>query len=125
MGIEVDLNAYGAVIRDNHFGIKNTGNGAIGVQVESNGNSSGGNVFTITGNTIFMTAGAADTNVVGINILGVNPNVFCFANQFTPSGEWTGAGSEKISGGVGLGLQTVEDQGANSDTPVYTVNNIV
>lgn len=83
----------GSSITENVIGLAATVN-AVGVDVTSSA-AFGGYNKSVTQNSISYTLGTA--GVIGLRINGTDPRVDHFGNSFDPRGNWTGAGSAKIS----------------------------
>lgn len=92
LGIDASTTSnYGTTIEGNYLEVAAAGCTLIKV-------GSGGPTKNILNNhLLFSTSGGSITNVIGIEIVGLNPRINIHNNAFNPRGAWTGgAGTVKI-----------------------------
>ena len=92
VGIDASATSnYGTLIEGNY--LETAGPGCTLIEV-----GSGGPTKTVCGNhLLFSTSGGSVTNVIGIEIAGLNARLDITGNAFLPRGAWTGgAGTVKI-----------------------------
>lgn len=92
VGIDASTTSnYGTLIEGNY--LETAGPGCTLIEV-----GSGGPTKTVCGNhLLFSTSGGSVTNVIGIEITGLNARLDITGNAFLPRGAWTGgAGTVKI-----------------------------
>jgi len=95
-----NIDATNVIYYDGNYGTY--GNTFIGNYLETN--CDGDTLISINGNynktlkaNYLLYAGTTATNVTGIKIYGIYPNIDISGNAFLPRGNWLGTGTKKIS----------------------------